>query len=496
MANSMELQRPHDSIPGYLQWRQAINKKPIVSFHPHASLINNWSLNNSMLITVTLKEPREVIFVNTEEQLKLMVNALQYYNEFTVDTEMDTTTYFQSVVLIQVSTFEKDYVIDSLVLNDKIKQFMSQFFEDGTKLKVFHSMLDIIPLQINFDIYPVGIINAQEAYKFHKITSEPISLKNMAFELLKIKLDKSLQTTNWSKRPLSDNQLKYAANDTYYLFKCWIELKEKYSFHSILPSFPESKEKSLLTSSHLTLRSTEAAWQSYNDTANKIWQKMFFTEGQKKLFDEIFNWRENVGKEIDAHPHRLLSKREHEFLTRSMPTTIVQMKKLLPVPKINFIPNSNLEELVDIIKRHKPDMHKFSSIVTVESKKPCRLTNYDIDKLIFSASDSEFETDSDMDCYPSISDQVKEASNDNQPPALQNVGEQVQLSMSKQARKLRRNRINRKLKGRIVRNKPKVKRNSSAVKRVTALFKTALRYQVTQSELMQHINKLPSSLKK
>lgn len=78
---------------------------------------------------------------------------------------------------------------------------------------------------------PVGERDGISAYKR---TSH--SLENCCIRWLNIGLDKSFQTSNWTTRPLSENQVHYAAFDavaTYELFRLFIQVLKKYSMLEI-----------------------------------------------------------------------------------------------------------------------------------------------------------------------------------------------------------------------------------------------------------------------
>ncbi len=75
--------------------------------------------------------------------------------------------------------------------------------------------------------------------------------------------------------------------------------------------------------------------------------------------------------------------------------------------------------------------------------------------------------------------------------------EPKELSSSKNAQKQRRYRANLKSRGiKPKRKSNKIKRNSSVAKRAAAFLRTALRYNITQTQIVNHMNKIPKSLRK
>lgn len=66
-------------------------------------------------------EDTPLIEVVTEEQLESLLNDLQNYTEFAVDLEHHSYRSFMGITcLMQVSTKDTDYLIDTLALRDKL----------------------------------------------------------------------------------------------------------------------------------------------------------------------------------------------------------------------------------------------------------------------------------------------------------------------------------------------------------------------------------------
>lgn len=511
--------RPHETTPGYSEHRLHVNNKQPLPIHPSWEEIHDWKLKQSMLITERLREPRRTVFVETERQLKeLKESQLEWWNEFAIDTESYSGTYFPSIMLIQISSCDTDYVIDAIALHSKIHQYLHKFFNDPNILKICHSCNDIIPLQRNFDIFPVGMIDTQEAYFMYEGKTKQIGLANMAKILLDIEMNKSGQMADWSFRPLHPDLIEYAAKDTQILFKCWIALKEKFT-PSGIPDFPLIKQRLKETISSRQKQTATAAWDSYRARAHNQNLGQFITQGQEALFMELHDWRDKIARQVDVEP----SKIKIERITRSMPTKKEHLKEMADNNIRKLLQDSHLQEAIDIINIHKPTMFSSESMQpsTNISKKRQFISREEARLYNFSSSEDDY--DSDSSCfvvYQGRSEQVIEkdvnkplspepmvtnAQTDTTTAVIDNSPATVvtdnaattTLAMTERAKKLRRNRLNRKLKNGLIDKRPKKKVNktNSAAKRVAAVLKTALRYNVTQSELLTHIAKMPNSLK-
>ena len=69
-----------------------------------------------------------------------------------------------------------------------------------------------------------NIFDTKIASKICRKFTSSHGLKDLSKDLLGVKLDKEMQTSDWGRENYSDDQIKYAANDVLYLHKIKIEL--------------------------------------------------------------------------------------------------------------------------------------------------------------------------------------------------------------------------------------------------------------------------------
>ncbi|MBM0743825.1 ribonuclease D [Phormidium sp. CLA17] len=88
---------------------------------------------------------------------------------------------------------------------------------NGTK--IFHfARFDIATLRHHLDIHVQPIFCTKIASKLARTYAPRHGLKDLVMELEKVELDKSAQSSDWGNAAnLSDEQLRYAANDVRYL---------------------------------------------------------------------------------------------------------------------------------------------------------------------------------------------------------------------------------------------------------------------------------------
>ncbi|CAL8097995.1 unnamed protein product [Orchesella dallaii] len=440
--------RPHSAITGFLEWRKGINNAKFPTTHPYEDIICDWRITSDMVATTSLVFLRILKYIRTEPELIECTMDLETLSEFTVDTEMNTDSYFHVICTIQVSTHTTDYVVDALTLFSKIKDNLGPILEDPLKLKLFHSCNDLIHLQRNFGIYTVGMIDTQEAYEITTGKKEA-SLSTMVKDLLDIDVNKLAQRADWRLSPLPQDLIEYAAADTKLLFQCWLRIKhDAVSIES--ESFPKSRQRLLQLVSTLKVDTSVGAWHAYCDSIKnkRDMLSIFATVGQRELFVVLFEWRQQIGKEFDIHPNKIIREKELQFVTRAMPTTIKGLKKICFFNK--YLTEVKYGEVVKIIEAHR--LSVFNKTELAHPQPPRRMVLF------------EEDSDSDMDWevyLPGVDEtsRIDPASLPN--PIPPTVGESDQnevsppsgienqcprqLSMSKLARKQRRYRANVKI---------------------------------------------------
>jgi ribonuclease D len=144
-----------------------------------------------------------------------MLAALADQPAVAIDTESDSLyRYFHKVCLIQVSTRSADFLVDPLHLPDLAG--LSAIMADRRVEKVFHAAEnDILLLKRDFGFSFANVFDTMLAAR---ILGWPrVSLAALLEQHFGVALDKRTQLTDWGRRPLTAEQLRYAALDSHYL---------------------------------------------------------------------------------------------------------------------------------------------------------------------------------------------------------------------------------------------------------------------------------------
>ena len=181
---------------------------------------------------------------------------LQSLKSFKGDITIDTETLGLNVkrdrlCLIQLrnESNKKVYLIQfdqniSSAHSKNIKYLM----EDKSLTKIFHyARFDMAVLKENLNINVKNIFCTKIASKLTRTYSSRHGLKDLVKEILNIELDKTEQTSDWSQKKLTKQQIQYAMNDVLYLSDLkknleskLLETKRLKTFKSIM-SFLETR---------------------------------------------------------------------------------------------------------------------------------------------------------------------------------------------------------------------------------------------------------------
>lgn len=140
------------------------------------------------------------IWVDTYEGVLDMLEELKQAKEIAVDLEHhDMRTYQGLLSLMQISTREKDWVIDTLQPWRHRLEILNEVFADPKILKVFHgAFMDIIWLQRDLGLYIVGLFDT-----YHACVALDYPQKSLAYLLKRhvdFDADKKYQMADWRIR--------------------------------------------------------------------------------------------------------------------------------------------------------------------------------------------------------------------------------------------------------------------------------------------------------
>lgn len=162
------------------------------------------------------KSAQEPIYVSSDLDLVDCCSYWQTLPLVAVDTEFQRVdTFYPIPGLIQVADDKDCYLIDPLAISDYTP--LAELFQNESVLKVMHAASEDLELfQHVLGCLPKPIFDTQLAAAFAG-WGFTMGLQRIVEATLGIVLGKGETTSNWLKRPLSENQKIYAALDVAYL---------------------------------------------------------------------------------------------------------------------------------------------------------------------------------------------------------------------------------------------------------------------------------------
>lgn len=173
-------------------------------------------------------EDTPLVWVRTARELRQMINEVKATcvgKEIAVDVEHhDLRSYRGFVCLVQLSTRQKDFLIDPFDIFEQM-HWLNEVFTDSSILKVLHGAdRDVQWLQRDFSVYIVNMFDTGLATRSLKLQGG-FSLANLVSHYCAVKLDKKYQTADWRQRPVPEEMAYYARCDTHYLLYCFDVLR-------------------------------------------------------------------------------------------------------------------------------------------------------------------------------------------------------------------------------------------------------------------------------
>lgn len=159
-------------------------------------------------------EPAKYVYVCEPGAMQRLVQRIGAAETIAVDTEADSLhNYSEKVCLVQLSFRGEHYLVDPLAELD-LAEFLDALADKKLllhgadyDLRMMRSSLGFRPRREVFDT----MIAAQ------LLGIEQIGLAALIERFFGITIGKEGQKSDWSRRPLSDQQLRYAVNDTRFL---------------------------------------------------------------------------------------------------------------------------------------------------------------------------------------------------------------------------------------------------------------------------------------
>jgi ribonuclease D len=165
-------------------------------------------------------------YINTPDQLAKLCEQIKKESWLALDTEfLREKTYYPKFCLLQIATPEWVACVDPIALPSL--DILFEVLYSPSIVKIFHSCRQ--DLEIFFQLtgkLPEPLFDTQIAAPLLGFQENP-GYAMLVSSMLNINLNKAHTRADWSKRPLSNDEIQYAADDVIYLCKIYQMMVQK-----------------------------------------------------------------------------------------------------------------------------------------------------------------------------------------------------------------------------------------------------------------------------
>jgi ribonuclease D len=257
--------------------------------------------------------------IDRPDTLQALCRKLAGSEWLAVDTEfIRERSYYPRLCLIQVSNGETAACVDPLALGDALTPFLDLLF-DGSILKVFHAARqDLEIFWHDWGRFPLPLFDTQPAAALlgH---GDQIGYANLVKRVLGVELPKDQSRTDWSARPLNDEQIRYALDDVIYLGQLYLKIRG---------SLSDRERLQWLAADFATL--TDPA--TYEPDPREVWKRVkgrqHLRGRQLAVLAALAEWRENEARTRDLPRKWLLKDDVMVEICRRLPRNVEALAKI------------------------------------------------------------------------------------------------------------------------------------------------------------------------
>lgn len=239
-------------------------------------------------------ESEDYVYVQEPDSLERLMRRIRAGDNIALDTEADGLhNYSGQICLIQLTLGGEHFLVDPLAELD-----LTGFFEAlADKALIVHGGdYDLRIMRASIGFRPRGeVFDTMIAAQLLGI--EQIGLAALIERFFAITLGKELQKSDWSQRPLSEKQLRYAVNDTRFLEGLAELLRGELSQRGRVDWHRESCRAMVDSTERDHSRDPEESWRIKG--AGRL------TRRQLAYLKELWRWRDVHARRANVPPFKV-----------------------------------------------------------------------------------------------------------------------------------------------------------------------------------------------
>ncbi|ROT35806.1 hypothetical protein SODALDRAFT_282873 [Sodiomyces alkalinus F11] len=320
------------SDPGFVQYRHPYETEILQAKYP----AQVYQSTDPVLYKPI--DSTKAIWVDSYEGVLNMLGELKKAKEIAIDLEHhDYRSYTGLLSLMQISTRDQDWIVDTLKPWRHRLEVLNEVFADPSIVKVFHgARMDIIWLQRDLGLYINGLF---DTYFAADILGYPQrSLAYLLKRFVDFDADKKYQMADWRIRPLPEEMFYYARSDTHYLLYIYDMIRNevikasdrsKSETDFIAKVVQRSREQSLS-------RYEGASFDAETGQGPKGWFNILlknplpFSGAQFAVYKALWKWRDERARSLDESTGYVLPNSTVADIARYMPPDAKALHSLIP----------------------------------------------------------------------------------------------------------------------------------------------------------------------
>lgn len=260
------------------------------------------------------------VWIDTSAGVREVADGCETSRRFALDTEADSLhSYFHKVCLVQVTANGRNTVIDPLALQPGELDPLWKLVADPLVIVVMHGAdYDIRVLDRDYDARVGGLEDTQIMAQL--LGEEKTGLAHLLHQEFGLTLDKKHQRADWGRRPLTSDQLVYAAADTAFLLdladRLRLRLEELGRWEWAVEEFDK-----LSTVRHEAAEPDPLAFERIKGA------RSCRGPARDRLFD-LYWWRDSEAQRLDLPPFKVLGNRPMLEMAEKPPESAADLAKV------------------------------------------------------------------------------------------------------------------------------------------------------------------------
>lgn len=279
--------------------------------------------------------------ITTTKELADFCEVLAQHDFITIDTEfLREKTYYPKLCLVQLATPQKEAkAVDPLAKGIDLSPLF-ELLQDKNTLKVFHAGRQDLEIFYQLTEQVVSPIFDTQIAAMVCGFGESAGYEKLVNAICDAKIDKSAQFTDWSLRPLSEDQINYALGDVTHLCDIYLHLKSELEKRNRTSWVME--EKAILESP-----------DTYNNSPEKAWERVKIRSPKPKtlaVLREVAAWRESLAQKRNIPKNWVMRDETLADMANQAPTNRNKLSKIRNISK-EFTDGKSCERLLKVIQK-------------------------------------------------------------------------------------------------------------------------------------------------